>query len=417
MLRPGKAREIVAQSFCAAASIGYPETMTTNRLALALAAFCLVAAPARAEWESCLSGLRHSAAAAGVSGGTISRELGALQPNDAVSFMDKQPEFTTPVWDYIAGLVDEERVAEGRGLMHQHAHSLQTAESRFGVDPAFIVAVWGVESDFGKSFGKRPVVQSLATLVCTAPRRNEYFKKELMSALKILDHGDIASEEFVGSWAGAFGHTQFMPSTFLTTAVDLDGDGRRNIASSAADALGSTANFLHKAGFVHGMPWGFEVSLPDGYSGPSGRTNRQSLSAFAAHGVRKLDGSGLGEGRGALLLPAGRNGPAFVVTKNFDAIYSYNAAESYALAICILADRLRGRPGIQTAWPTDDPGLSREDRRELQRLLTSHGYDVGEPDGVIGTKSKEAIADFQSRSGLKRDGRAGLKVLNALRSR
>src|ERR1019366_9079063 len=234
--------------------------MKDNRLLpAALAGLCLLAAPARADWGSCLSSLRHSAAASGVSEQTISSALGNLEPNDAVSFMDK-----------------------------------------------------------------RPVVQSLATLVCEAPRRNEYFKKELMAALRILDHGDIAPQEFYGSWAGAFGHTQFMPSTFLTTAVDLDGDGRKNIASSPADALGSTANFLHKAGWVPGLGWGFEVRLPEGYAGPSGRTNRQSMAAFAAHGVRRLDGGGLGEGRAALLLPAGRNGPAFIVTRNFDAVYGYN---------------------------------------------------------------------------------------------
>jgi lytic murein transglycosylase len=278
--------------------------MKTNHLLAACAALCLFSSPSRADWNSCLDSLRHSAAASGVSGQTISSALGSLEPNDAVSFMDKQPEFTTPVWDYIAGLVDEERVEEGRELMQKNASSLRAAESRFGVDPAAIVAVWGVESDFGKSFGKRPVVQSLATLVCEAPRRNEYFKKELMAALKILDHGDIAPQEFVGSWAGAFGHTQFMPSTFLTTAVDLDGDGRKNIASSAADALGSTANYLHKSGWTHGMPWGFEVRLPDGYSGPSGRTNRQPMSSWASRGIGRLDGGPLGEGRAALLLPA-----------------------------------------------------------------------------------------------------------------
>jgi lytic murein transglycosylase len=391
--------------------------MKANHIFAALAALCLFAAPARADWASCLAGLRHGAAGAGVSSATVSSELGALQPNDAVSFMDKQPEFTTPVWDYIAGLVDEERVAEGRALMQQHAHALHAAESRFGVDPAVIVAVWGVESDFGKSFGKRPVVQSLATLACEAPRRNEYFRKELMAALKIVDHGDIASEEFIGSWAGAFGHTQFMPSTFLATAVDLDGDGRRNVASDPADALGSTANYLRKSGWTHGLGWGLEVRLPDGYSGPSGRTNRQPMASWAARGITRLDGSALGEGRAALLLPAGRNGPAFLVTHNFDAVYAYNAAESYALAICVLSDRLRGRPGIQAPWPTDDPGLSRSERRELQALLIRRGYDVGDPDGVIGTKTKEAIADFEVRIGLKRDGRAGLKVLNALRGR
>ncbi len=391
--------------------------MKTNHLAAALAVLCLLSNPVRADWSSCLAGLRHAAGAAGVSSATIASALGSLEPNDAVSFMDKQPEFTTPVWDYIAGLVDEERVEEGRALMAKYSSSLHAAESRFGVDPSAIVAVWGVESDFGKSFGKRPVIQSLATLACQAPRRSQYFEKELMAALKILDHGDIVPEEFVGSWAGAFGHTQFMPSTFLTTAVDLDGDGRKNIASSAADALGSTANYLHKSGWTHGMPWGFEVRLPEGYSGSSGRTNRQPMSSWVARGIRRLDGGSLGDGRAALLLPAGRNGPAFLVTHNFDAIYAYNAAESYALAICILSDRLRGRPGIQTPWPTDDPGLSREQRRELQALLNQRGYQVGDPDGVIGTKTKEAIADYEGKTGLKPDGRAGLKVLNALRGR
>jgi lytic murein transglycosylase len=397
----------------------YASRMKANHLLPHLAAtsvaLVLLAAPARAEWSSCLSGLRHSAASAGVSEATISAATNGLEPNDAVSFMDKQPEFTTPVWDYVAGLVDEERVDEGREMLHKNASALHAAESRFGVDPATVVAVWGVESDFGKSFGKRPVVQSLATLACEAPRRNEYWRKEFVSALKILDGGDIRADEFLGSWAGAFGHTQFMPSTFLGTAVDLDGDGRRNIASSAADSLGSTANFLRKSGWRSGEVWGFEVRLPDGYSGPSGRTHKQPMSYWESHGITRVDGGGLGGGSAGLMLPAGRNGPAFLVTRNFDAIYSYNAAESYALAICVLSDRLRGKPGIQTPWPTDDPGLSRAERRELQSLLIRAGYDVGDPDGVIGTKSKEAIADYQSRVGLPRNGRASLKVLKALR--
>jgi hypothetical protein len=208
-----------------------------------------------------------------------------------------------------------------------------------------------------------------------------------------------------------------MPSTFLSTAVDLDGDGRRNIASSAADSLGSTANFLHKGGWRAGMPWGFEVKLPASYSGPYGRTKRLPMSHWSSHGLTRIDGGDLGDGSAALLLPAGRDGPAFLVTRNFDAVYGYNAAESYALAICVLSDRLRGKAGIQTPWPTDDPGLSREERRELQALLARNGYDIGESDGVIGTKTKEAIADFQTRVGLPRNGRASLKVLNALKGR
>lgn len=211
---------------------------------------------ARADFSDCLAELRQAAASSGVRHQTITAATEGMTPNDAVSFMDKQPEFTTPVWDYVAGLVDEERAEEGKQLLHKYASALHAAQTRYGVDPATVVAVWGVESDFGKSFGKRSVVQSLATLACEAPRRNDYWRKEFVAALKILDSGDIQAEEFLGSWAGAFGHTQFMPSTFLTTAVDHDGDGRRNIASSAPDALGSTANFLHKAGWRAGERWG-----------------------------------------------------------------------------------------------------------------------------------------------------------------
>ena len=196
-----------------------------HRYILAASAALLLSTSARADWASCLSNLRHDAAAAGVSSATIAGATNGLAPNDAVSFLDKQPEFTTPVWDDISGLVDEERVDEGRALLASNAAALHAAESRYGVDPATVVAVWGVESDFGKSFGKRPVVQSLATLACEAPRRTDYFRKEFIAALRILDNGDISSQEFMGSWAGAFGHTQFMPSTFLTTAVDLMATG------------------------------------------------------------------------------------------------------------------------------------------------------------------------------------------------
>lgn len=391
--------------------------MDSNHLVTALAATLLFAGPAHADFAGCLSSLRDSAAQAGVSRQTIASATDGLEPNDAVSFMGKQPEFTTPIWDYMSALVDEERVEQGAAMLRKYDSALRAAQQRYGVDPATVVAVWGVESDFGKNFGKRPVVQSLATLACEAPRRNDYWRKEFVAALKILDSGDILADEFMGSWAGAFGHTQFMPSTFLGTAVDLDGDGRRNIASSAPDSLGSTANFLRKGGWRAGEPWGFEVKLPEGYSGPSGRTRRLPMSAWAAKGLTRIDGGGLGDGTAALLLPAGRDGPAFLVTHNFDAVYGYNAAESYALAICILSDRLRGRPGIQTPWPTDDPGLSREERRELQALLARQGYEIGDSDGVIGTKTKEAIADFQSRVGLPRNGRASLKVLNALKGR
>jgi membrane-bound lytic murein transglycosylase B len=244
--------------------------------------------------------------------------------------------------------------------------------------------------------------------------RAGYFRAELMATLKIIDRGDIPADRLTGSWAGAFGQTQFMPSSYLRLAV-AGGDGRRDIVDSADAALSSTAHYFAKSGWRAGLPWGFEVRLPPGYSGPSGRKAKQSMSFWAARGLTRLDGKPLGEGDAGLFLPAGANGPAFLVTRNFDVVYSYNAAESYSLAACVLADRLGGGPGIVTPWPTDDPGLSRAGRRELQTLLAKHGYDVGQPDGAIGAKTKAAIADFEQKQGLPVNGRASAKVLAALR--
>ena len=383
-------------------------------LVLAALALALVS-PAHADFSSCLVSLRAQAAQEGISAATLEAAFHGLQPDPKVlTFESSQPEFKTPIWDYMSGLVDDERVADGKAAMAKNEAALAKAEARFGVDRHVLAAIWGVESNFGGDMGQRPLVQSLTTLACMSPQRPGYFKGELMATLKIADRGDIPLDRLNGSWAGAFGQTQFMPSTFLKLAVDLDGSGR-DIVDSAAAALGSTANYLKHSGWETGEPWGFEVKLPEGYSGPSGRKTKQPMSAWAARGVKRIDGRPLGEGQAGLLLPAGADGPAFLVTRNFDVIYSYNAAESYTLAIAILAQRLAGGPGIETPWPTDDPGLSRAERREVQTLLNKHGYDVGEPDGSIGAKTKSAIADFESKNGMTQDGRASVKVLEALR--
>ncbi len=384
-------------------------------LFFAALSLALAAAPARADFSSCVASLRADASAKGVSAATLDAAFGGLQPDMKVlEFETNQPEFKTPIWDYMAALVDDERVADGRSAMAKNAGALAKAEQRFGVDRHVLAAIWGVESNFGEDMGKRPLVQSLSTLACFSSQRPGYFRGELMATLKIADRGDIPLDRLEGSWAGAFGQTQFMPSTFLRLAVDLDGSGR-DIVDSAAAALGSTANYLQHSGWRTGEPWGFEVKIPQGYSGPSGRKASQPMSAWAARGITRVDGRPLGEGEAGLLLPAGADGPAFLVTHNFDVIYSYNAAESYTLAIAILAQRLAGGPGIVTPWPTDDPGLSRAERRELQRLLIKRGYDVGEPDGAIGAKTKAAIADFEGKNALAVDGRASTKVLEALR--
>ena len=389
-----------------------------HRIALTVlfAAVLCAASSARADFASCVSGLRSAAARHGVSAATFDAQVGALQPNmEVIGFLDDQPEFKTAIYDYLAVLVDNERVSDGRARMGEWASALTTAQSRYGVDKYTIAAVWGVESDFGKGFGKRPIIQSLATLSCFG-RRQEFFRGELFAALQIVEHGDVDPNHFIGSWAGAFGHTQFMPSTFLRNAVDLDGDGKRDVIDSVPDALGSTANYLKKGGWVTGQVWGFEVIAPAGYSGPTGRGNKKAMSSWAAQGFARAAGGSLGEGSAGLLMPAGRNGPAFLVTRNFDAIYSYNAAESYALAIALLSDRLRGGGPLVTPWPVSDRGLSRAERRELQALLKQHGYEIEKIDGVIGTKSRQAIADYQGKIGAARDGRPSASVLEALKA-
>jgi lytic murein transglycosylase len=380
---------------------------------VALGAF---APPARADFASCVASLRAQAAHSGISAKTLDIAFNGLEPDTKVLDLQKQqPEFKTPIWDYVDGLDDDQRVADGKAAMAREGRALARAEEQYGVSRTMLAAIWGVESNFGQEMGKRPLVQSLTTLACMGDRAN-YFRSELMATLKIIDHGDVPPEKLTGSWAGAFGQTQFMPSTFLRLAVDFEGDGRRDIVDSAPDALASTANYLVKSGWRRGLGWGFEVKLSPGYSGPSGRKARQSMSFWASRGVARIDGRSLGEGDAALLLPAGREGPAFLVTRNFDVVYSYNAAESYTLAACVLADRLSGGRGIVTPWPTDDPLLSRDGRKELQALLQRRGYDIGgDPDGHVGTKSKAAIADFEQKAGLEVNGRASVKVLEALK--
>ncbi len=379
-----------------------------------------VVSPAQQQaFRTCLAGLRPQAIAAGVSAATFDRYTADLRPDPEVpTFLDRQPEFTTPIWDYLAGLVDDERVADGRAMLAEHAGTLAKVQARYGVDPATVVAVWGVESNYGRNFGKRPLLVSLGTLSCEG-RRQDFFRGEFFTTLGILQAGDIDADQLTGSWAGAFGHTQFMPSTFQRIAVDFDGDGRRDLVGSIPDALASTAHYLDTSGWRDGQPWGYEVRLPTDYTPPAtGRKDKRPLSAWVRDGVRRADGSPItaSDRQAGLLLPAGRDGPAFLVMRNFDAIYSYNAAESYSLAIALLSDRLRGGGGLVAKWPTDDPGLSRAERRELQALLLAQGHDIGEVDGMIGGKSRAAIEDEKRRLGITPvDGRAGHKLLDALR--
>ena len=385
----------------------------------ALALSCVAFAIHAQTFDTCVAGLRQAASGQGISALTLDLAFKGIEPDETVvKAFDFQPEFRTPIWDYLAGLVDDERVADGRAKLKEWSKTLGEAEQKYGVDRYTIVAVWGVESNFGRIQGTREIVRSLVTLVC-ANKRQAFFKGELWATLKIAQSGDIPVQNLVGSWAGAFGQTQFMPTTYQRIAVDFDGDGKRDIVNSVPDALGSTANYLKMAGWVSGANWGYEVQLPKGYAGPTGRAARQPLVQFTKLGVKPIraDQGVPGETtQAALLLPAGPTGPAFMVFRNFDAIYSYNAAESYALSIAHLADRLRGAGRFSTPWPTDDAGTSRAERREVQQRLVARGYDIGEIDGMIGTKSRAAISEFQTSIGVKPDGRAGQRVLQALRA-
>ena len=373
-------------------------------------------------FQGCLANLRSQAIASGVSGSTYDRYTQNLSPDySVIDKLNYQPEFSTPIWDYLSGLVDNERVQAGQQKLAQHRAVLNRVEQTYGVPAETVVAVWGVESNYGDISGKYPLLQALGTLSCEG-RRQSYFRGEFFATMRILQRGDLTQDQLYGSWAGAFGHTQFMPSTYERLAVDFDGDGRRDLVSSTTDALASTANFLKRAGWQTGMPWGFEVKIPQGMSvAGESRRNKRSLNSWIAQGVTRAEGTALIQGNlsgstpAGLITPAGANGPAFLVFKNFDAIYSYNAAESYGLAIAHLSDRLQGGSTFRTAWPTDDAGTSRAERREIQQFLIQRGYDIGAVDGLIGDKSRQAIQKEQSRLGLNPTGRAGQQILRAFR--
>jgi lytic murein transglycosylase len=393
-------------------------------MSLALAVLPASLSAQDADFARCLASIRASPQGRRLAADTWARHAQGLQPDPRIiSQQQAQPEFTLPIWDYIAVMVDDERIADGQRMITEHAATLEAIERRYRVDPAVVVAIWGIESDFGRGTGAFEVLRSLATLGCLG-RRQAYFRGEFLAALRAVQKGEIDGDRFLGSWAGAFGQVQFMPGTYEWLAVDFDGDGRRDILHNEGDALASAANFLRRRGWRPGAPWGLEVRLPDGFSarGESRRV-RRTVATWDAGGLRRADGSRLVRAdlpsttNAGLHLPAGPKGPAFLVLDNFTAIYRYNASEAYTLAIAHLADRLRGGAPLATPWPTDDPGLSRADRRELQRLLAALGHDVGVPNGVLTPQTRIAVKEEQQRLGHEATGRPGQRLLKALRDR
>lgn len=373
---------------------------------------------------SCLAKIRAAPQARRVTAETWERHTTDLTLDPRVlRELGAQPEVRLPVWDYLAVMADDERIEDGKRLMAEHRTLLDTLEEKYDVDRHILTAIWGIESDFGRGTGGYDVLRSLGTLSCSG-RRQAYFRRELLAALRIVQAGHVDAERFRGSWAGAFGQTQFMPGTFEWLAVDHDGDGRRDVLGNVGDALASTANFLRTVRWRDGALWGIEVRLPSASFGTrsEGRRVKRTLATWVTRGVTRVDGSPLVRPQlpaatlAGLLVPAGSRGPAFLVFHNFDVIHRYNASEVYALAVAHLSDRLRGGAPFVTPWPTDDLGLSRADRRELQRLLAQRGHEVGPPTAVLTPQVLAAVRAEQRRLGHEVTGRPGQRLLSALRA-
>jgi membrane-bound lytic murein transglycosylase B len=373
---------------------------------------------AAADFPNCVERLWPDAARRGVSRVTFEHFTASLAPD--LSIMDKldaQPEFTKATWDYLDVLVSDERIARGREVLTQYAPVFAAVARAYGVDPAIIAAIWGVESNYGTMGGDRSVIRSTATLACVG-RRQDYFREEFLSALEILQRGDVPAERLVGSWAGAFGPTQFMPSSFKRYAVDFDGDGRRDVVDSIPDVIASTANNLKTDGWVARQRWGYEVVLPQNFDYLlADRSKQMSLGQWEALGIRRAGGGSFREpdARAYLLMPAGARGPAFLMLQNFRAIMKYNPAEAYALAIGHLADRLRGAGPFVQPWPREERVLSLDERYEMQQLLARRGFDTGEPDGMFGPRTRLAIRNYQASIGEIPDGFASSGLLDRLR--
>lgn len=365
-----------------------------------------------------LADYRSFARASGVSDATLQSALDGAQYLPRVVELDRaQPEFTRAVWDYLDTAASAERVARGQQQGALARPDIDAAAARYGVPAEVLLAIWGMESNFGSNYGSTPTVDALATLGFDG-RRGDWARKELLAALQILDRRDIDRGHMVGSWAGAMGQTQFMPSTFLTYAVDADGDGRRDIWGSMADVMASTANFMARSGWRSGQPWGLEVSLPPGFDPARADPSlRQAASQWAAEGVRAADGRPLPDlPEAELLLPAGVRGPAFLVGPNFRTLLRYNNSTSYALGVGLLAQRLAGGPGVQAAWPRDLAPLSRSQVTALQTALNTRGFDTGTPDGVMGPATRRGLRDWQRSVGLPADGYPTTELLQRLQA-
>lgn len=365
------------------------------------------ASPAESEFIQCVGALQAKAREQGISEQVAANVLGQVQFKERVIELDKsQPEFTQTFADYYNRRVTTQRVEQGRVLLEKHRELLDQVQRETGVPAHYLVAFWGLETNFGSYFGKMSVPESLTTLACDR-RRSDYFTAELMAALKIIESGDISADHMEGSWAGAMGHVQFMPSVFLQYAVDGDGDGRRDLWGSVPDAMASAANFLRGIGWTPGQRWGREVSLPEQFSySLSGRDETHPVNEWTRFGVKDAFGNPLPDSdlKASLLVPSGHRGPAFLIYDNFDVIMRWNRSEFYALSVGRLADQIAGAAPLQRPVPEDDFRMTRDQVRQMQAYLNRMGFDAGEPDGVMGPATRHALSRFQRAEDIIADG-------------
>ena len=400
--------------------VGLPlsQASTLAPLALANVSNAPVAQQSFTEWRS---ELRTEALREGIKPLLFEQAFAGFSRDPQVIAADQsQPEFSRPVWEYLDSAVSSWRVARGKALLAEHAKTLQAITARYQVEPSVLVAIWGMESSFGQQIGSKNVIRSLATLAYEG-RRSAFWRSQLLAALHILQEGDISLNGMIGSWAGAMGQTQFIPTTYRQYAVDFDGNGRRDIWRSSADALASTANYLRQSGWQHGEPWGLEVQLPTygfNYAMADGEQTR-TLAQWRALGVTlrsdEMDTRHLAHKPATLFLPSGHQGPAYLFLDNFRSILKYNNSTSYALAIGLLANTLQGDYRTPAAWPKHDRMLSRQERIELQTLLNHLGFSSGNADGIIGVNSRQAVRNFQQTQGLPADGYPNEALLNRVR--
>jgi lytic murein transglycosylase len=372
----------------------------------------------RQDFARWVDGFRATAQAAGIGDATLQAAFANVNYLPRVIELDRaQPEFTRAVWEYLDNAVSPQRVKLGQDKLQQVRQQADDAAARYGVPAEVLAALWGVESNYGSHYGDIPTIDALATLGFEG-RREAWARGQLIDALKILQNGDIDRTQMIGSWAGAMGQTQFLPSVFLAHAVDADGDGRRDIWGSMADVMASTANFVAHSGWQAGQPWGTEVQLPPGFD--VGRANdalRQPAATWSAEGVRTPDGAPLPDlGDSALLLPAGARGPAFLIGPNFRAILRYNNSNSYALAVGLLAQRLAGGAGVQAGWPRDLATLTRSQLQALQTALNQRGFDSGNPDGMMGPATSDGLRQYQRSIGVPADGYPTLDLLQRVQT-